>query len=557
MFVVLFTLLNVTSFTRTSATWDEPQHLAAGYAALAAGDFRVEPEHPPLVRLWAALPLRFMRSGALDTAAIDATSPTEWVTRPLFVFSHGVLYVDADADRQLYAARCMILALGLVLGALVFFWAREWLGPGPAIAALAAYTLEPNIAAHASLVTTDMGVTCFVFACVYSLWRLCRNVTPMNASAFVLLFVAAQLTKFSAILLVPIAGVLLAVAVVGTRTLRWKTAALIAAAAAVATFSAVWLVYDLRYAPSETAGWLFRFQDDPVVRQRLPSLTAIVDWIDGHRLLPNAFSQGFLLGQAKAQSREAFLAGRYSMTGWWYYFPLAFLIKTPISLIVLSLTGIAVCVVRRASLGAANAAFLLVPVVAFMAFAIATPLNIGLRHLLPIYPFCILLAAAAAAALFSSGRGRAVLAVAAALWVLEFGRAYPHNLVFFNQLVGGPANGHHYLVDSNLDWGQDLKGLKVWMDDQGVDQVALAYFGTADPAYYGIRYTPLPDTGLFAGGPMVTPRLPGWFAVSGTVLSGAYGDARSRAFYQPLRDRQPSATIGYSIHLYWIERPWW
>jgi len=200
---------------------------------------------------------------------------------------------------------------------------------------------------------------------------------------------------------------------------------------------------------------------------------------------------------------------------------------------------------------------LLVPVVAFMAFAIATPLNIGLRHLLPIYPFCILLAAAAATALFSSGRGRAVLAVAAALWVLEFGRAYPHNLVFFNQLVGGPANGHHYLVDSNLDWGQDLKGLKVWMDDQGVDQVALAYFGTADPAYYGIRYTPLPDTGLFAGGPMVTPRLPGWFAVSGTVLSGAYGDARSRAFYQPLRDRQPSATIGYSIHLYWIERPWW
>jgi len=241
-FVVLFTMLNVTSFMRTSATWDEPQHLAAGYAALAARDFRVDPEHPPLVRLWAALPMRFMRGGVLDTAGIDATTPTEWVTRPLFVFSHHLLYGDGDADGRLYAARFMILLLGLVLGALVFFWTREWLGPGPAVAALAAYTLEPNIAAHASLVTTDLGVTCFIFAAVYSLWRLCRNPTPMNASAFVLLFVAAQLTKFSAVLLGPIVVVLLGIAVVGTMALRWRTAIWIAVAAALATFVAVWLV---------------------------------------------------------------------------------------------------------------------------------------------------------------------------------------------------------------------------------------------------------------------------------------------------------------------------
>ena len=556
-FVVLFTLLNVTSYTRMSATWDEPQHLADGYAALVARDFRVEPEHPPLVRLWAALPLLFMRSGALDTTAIDAVTPTEWVTRPLFTFSHRLLYVDGDADRQLYAARFMILLLGLVLGALVFFWAREWVGPGPAIAALAAYAFEPNIAAHASLVTTDLGVTCFVFAAVYSLWRLCRNPTRMNAAAFILLFVAAQLTKFSAMLLGPIVVVLLGIAVIETGTIRARTAAWIVLAAALATVAGAWLAYDLRYAPSGTPAWLYRFQDDPVVRQRLPTLAAIVGWIDSHRLLPNAFSQGFLLGQAKAQSREAFLAGHYSTTGWWYYFPLAFLIKTPIPLVVLSVAGIAVCVVRRASLGATNAAFVVVPVVAFMTMAVVTPLNIGLRHLLPIYPFCILLAAAATSVLSSSGRGRVVLVAAAAVWALEVGRVYPHNLAFFNQLIGGPANGHRYLADSNLDWGQDLKGLKRWMSERGVDQVGLAYFGTADPAYYGIRYTPLPDTGLFAGGPIVPPRLPGWLAVSATILSGAYGDDRSRTFYRPLRDRQPSTTIGYSIHLYWVERPWW
>ena len=233
------------------------------------------------------------------------------------------------------------------------------------------------------------------------------------------------------------------------------------------------------------------------------------------------------------------------------------MIKTPIALVVLSVAGAAVCVVRRASIGAANAAFAIAPIVVFVTVAIVTPLNIGLRHLLPIYPFCILLAAVAVTALSSSGRGKVVLAVAAAVWALEFGRAYPHNLAFFNQLVGGPANGHRYLVDSNLDWGQDLKGLKAWMTARGIDQVGLAYFGTADPNYYGIRYTPLPDAGLFAGGPWVPPRLPGWIAVSATILSGAYGDDRSRAFYQPLRDRQAWATIGYSIRLYWVERAWW
>ena len=553
----MFTLLNVASFMRTSATWDEPQHLAAGYAALAARDFRVDPEHPPLVRLWAALPLRWMRRGALETSAIDATAPTEWVTRPLFVYSHRVLYVDGDAERQLYAARMMILMLGLVLGGLVFFWAREWLGAGPAIAALAAYTLEPNIGAHASLVTTDLGVTCFVFAAVYLLWRLCRHPTRLNASGFVLLFAAAQVTKFSAMLLAPVVIVLLGITVVWAGTVRCRTAAWIAVAAAVAAVAAIWFAYDLRYAPSGNAAWLYRFQDDPVVVQRLPSLTAIVGWIDRHRLLPNAFSQGFLLGQAKAQSRDAFLAGHYSTTGWWYYFPVAFLIKTPSPLVVMSVAGIAVCAVRRASLGAVNAAFVVVPVAAFTTVAMLTPLNIGLRHLLPIYPFCILLAAAAVTALSSSRRGRMTLAAAAALWALEFGRTYPHNLAFFNQVVGGPANGHRYLVDSNLDWGQDLKGLQRWMAARAVDQVGLAYFGTADPAYYGIRYTPLPDTGLFAGGASVAPRLPGWLAVSATILSGAYGDDRSRAFYQPLRDRPPSAAIGYSIHLYWVERPWW
>ena len=183
-FAVVFTALNVASYTRTSATWDEPQHLAAGYAALAAGDYRVDPEHPPLVRLWAALVVRAVRGRALDTSAIDAATPSDWVSGGLFTFAHDLVYVRHNADRWLYASRFMILILGLALGALLFGWAREWLGAGAAAAVLAAYTLEPNMAAHASLVTNDFGVTCFAFGTVYFLWRLSRKPTLASSAAF-------------------------------------------------------------------------------------------------------------------------------------------------------------------------------------------------------------------------------------------------------------------------------------------------------------------------------------------------------------------------------------
>ena len=375
---------------------------ASGHRLRRAGRARLSRRirHPPLVRLWAALPLRFMRRGALDTAAIDAAPPTDWVTRPLFLFSDQPACTSmATRTRSCSgavhdsAAQACTRYTRLLLGTRVA-------GTGPAIAALAAYTLEPNIAAHASLVTTDLGVTCFVFAAVYFLWRLCRHPTCMNALGFVLLFVAAQLTKFSAMLLGR------SCSCCGNRrrrtgTLRFRTAIWIAAAAAVASFAGVWLAYGLRYAPSGNAAWLYRFQDDPVVAERLPSLTAIVGWIDSHRLLPNAFSQGFLIGQAKAQSRDAFLAGHYSSTGWTTFRWSPDQDAEPAGRVTAA--GIAVCVVRRASLGAANAAFVVVPIVAFMAAAMLTPLNIGLRHLLPIYPFCILLAAVAVSALSSSG----------------------------------------------------------------------------------------------------------------------------------------------------------
>lgn len=191
----------------------------------------------------------------------------------------------------------------------------------------------------------------------------------------------------------------------------------------------------------------------------------------------------------------------------------------------------------------------------------ASNINIGLRHVLIIYPFLVLLAAVAIREIVQRfpSASRTVLLALGLFRRLEFARVYPHTLAFFNTLVGGPAHRAEYLVDSNLDWGQDLKPLKQWMDDSRVASINLAYFGSADPAYYGIRCTYINGTAGFIPQPVEAPRLPGYVAVSATLLTGMYtdDDARHRDFYKPLMMRTPVASIGHSINVYWVDRPWW
>jgi len=557
VFAIVFATLSVGSYRQESATWDEPIHLAMGYAALTRHDYRVDPEHPPFLRMWAALPLLTIRGITLDTSAIDQSSPSEWAEAKLYLFSRRFLYVDNDADRLLYAARFMVVLLGIGLGVLLFCWANEWLGFRPAVAALGLYLIEPNVAAHASLVTTDFGVACFIFGTIYFLWRTCRRPSAGNITGLTIFLTLSVISKFSALLLGPLVVLLLALGV-WRRTLTAARAAALMALLAGAAWIAIWAIYGFRYAPSASPAWLFQLQHDANVQAQTPGLARIAAWIDGHHLLPNVFTQGLLISQAKAQWRAAFLAGSFSMQGWWYYFPIAFLIKTPITLILLFGGGLVLATRRRSAgidVDVDDGAFVGLPIAVFLGSAMLAHLNIGLRHILMIYPFVLMVAAAAARALLAR-KGEAVLGILLAAGLMEFATVYPHTLAFFNQFVGGPGNGSKYLVDSNIDWGQDLKLLKGWMQEHGVRHINLAYFGSADPAYYHIDATHLPVQPNVFGDPVELPQLPGYVAVSVTELSGVYFNAQWCDFYQPLRDRVPAANIGYSIRVYWVDRPW-
>jgi hypothetical protein len=563
-FTVAFTALTVGSYTQKSATVDEPQHLTAGYAALRLHDYRIDPEHPPFLRMWAALPLL-----AMPDVRIDTNRPS-WSTADGWEFSHHFLYELNDADHLLYRARFMTVVLGILLGILVFSWARELFGFWTAATVLALYCVEPNILAHSRLVTTDFGVACFSFGALYFLWRTTRKLTWGNVASVAVFFALAQVSKFSALLLGPIVLVLLAIHVFRVdswpcrlvegdelRSRRAKPLVSLAVAAilALTSYTAVWAVYGFRYGPIAPSHDLLLMRENPEFLQSVRTLARVADWLDKHKLVPDAYAQSFILSQVKAQHRTAYLAGQSSRIGWWYYFPTAFLVKTPLTILLLLICGLALLVQRPARWNI-DTMFLVLPPAMFFGAAMLAHLNIGLRHILLIYPFVLLIAGVTLNEMRAKWRASFLL-VPVVLASVELATVYPHCLAFFNQIIGGPSNGHLVLLDSNIDWGQDLKPLKRWMDAHHVGHINLSYFGNADPAYYGIHCTYLPGSPSFAASRITDPQLPGYVGVSVQNLHGVLRDAPVPEFYIPLLERKPSAVIGYSIHVYWVETNWW
>jgi hypothetical protein len=278
-----------------------------------------------------------------------------------------------------------------------------------------------------------------------------------------------------------------------------------------------------------------------------------------HRLLPEAYLYGAAFAEMKSQSRGAFLRGRHSRQGFPSFFLWAFLLKTPlVALLAVALGG---GTALRRDPWWPDLAFLLVPVAVYGAASVGAGLSIGHRHLLPVYPFLFVLAG-------RLGRGWRVRRALLAAGAVALGgslvlappwrpvRVFPDYLAYFNELAGGPPNGYRSMVDSSLDWGQDLKQLAAWLERRGVvEPINLAYFGTADPRYHGIPHVNLPGGYLFEPAePFAHARVPGWLAVSATVLQGPYLAAAEReAWRRFLARARLVGRAGHSIFVYRID----
>lgn len=560
--------LAISSLVRDSITFDETNHVAAGLSYLATGDLRMSPETPPLARIWAALPILFM------DYRLPAPETCGWQEGDVWQWGKCLLCAFNDGDRLVFAARCQVVLLLLATEIVIYVCARLLGGPGAGLLALAIAAFCPTLLAHGRLATTDLPVALLSTLTLLTFARLFQCLNAGRMIAALLCIAALSVTKFSWVLVIPALVVMAGLAVFGGRLwpLRWfsRSAELsgkfrkslvlgcVCLAVAGAVYLGIWSCYAWRYSMFQGEGadragtlavdnpafpalanmddvWKAALCDDRGQPLQNAS-TRMIAWACEKRLLPEGYLYGLAYLQRSAEVRPAYLLGETSQTGWRSYYPIAFAIKTPIGTMTLFAAGL-IALLRRSELRRREPVLLiglLTLVGVFAGAAISSPLNIGHRHLLPVYPPLIALAGGAAG-WCGSRFGRWIVALSAAGVLYANLSIWPNYLSYFNEFVGGPKNGQLYLLDSNLDWGQDLKRLADYARRHPAEDIKLAYFGSVEPGLYKIDCQELPS--YFGFRSPIARLTAGTYVISATQLFGVYSPMAGRSFWES-RDGQ-------------------
>lgn len=586
LMLLAFAVLSFTAVITKNTTYDETLHIPAAWANLH-GDYRANPEHPPLWKYWSALPhlLRPLNThgGDADWDNILEQFGAEWN------WGIDVLYRTPgnDADAIANRARFMMMLLAVGLGAMLMAWSWRLAGPIAAIIAGALYCFDPNFLAHGSLVTNDIATTLCFFAWMWAMWRVGRSATHGRIAVLALLCGTAMIVKFSGILLAPLTILMLAIRAwsgpwqvlhrtLGTLRDRIIAAFLMCIVAALVSYAMIWAAYGFRYSATpegKPLAWKYlldktfvneSFSQHPehqVSPDELQSWQPSGEtrwglWINDHHLLPEAYCYGVLFVRTSGLVRSAYLLGQVSQLGWWYYFPLAILFKTPcatlLACVIAALIGWKTFSRRKLDTDQRWLAMtLIIPTAIYLLFMMYSNLDLGIRHIFEIYPPIYLGVGWALSGLAHRGSKiwKTILPLLAIFLLAESLSAYPNFIPFFNYLAGGSRGGIALLGDSNLDWGQDLKLLGQWRKSHPNKKLYLLYFGTADPAYYGIDYTNLP--GSYMLGPlMIPPSTPGIIAASATDMQGIYMDDAEHQAYGWMLRTKPIKILGGSIYLF-------
>jgi len=608
-------LLMIGSAWEDSLTFDEPAHIAAGYAYVKFRDARLNYEHPPLLKMLAAAPLLALSPHfPLTSSAWQDENNGQWETARIFLYESG-----NDPYRIAALARQGPMLLALVLGLLIFVWTRQWAGDLPALLTLCLYVFSPTLLAHGRLVTTDVaaafGVVLTGFT--FSYWLATSNMKTTLLTGLALGL--ALLCKFSTFLLVPFMGAL---------TLLWiflypKHAWRYLLGGVISTVIAALLVFlayfwtTTHYPPEQqlrdSYQALFWVGEGPPGRRGGETIDAYFVRLKQDRtrdlracmhLQPLHQSSPFLscaaglvvfladkpglrawghylyglvwtLNRASVGTNAAFpfyFRGEVSVSGQPFFFPTVYAVKEPLPLHILTIVALVLACIRLGALSRNLHAIanwlrshptdtcMLGWIALYWIVSINASLNIGVRHLLPVYPYTFMLVAyeicrwlgGSGGTTFDStfvSRTKGIWIAALLIWqCLSVVHVYPAFLAYFNEVGGGPGEGGRYVVDSNLDWGQDLRRLRRFVDTQGIDRIAVNCFGTSSERYeLGEKLIPWRS----AFGPSE-----GWLAVSATVLKVAQArwdpglGHKIEDSYQWLEGQEPVAKIGYSIFVF-------
>jgi hypothetical protein len=512
--IALGTLRIVSTWSENSVTWDEPGHMACGLQYLAEHVYRYEAQHPPLARIASALLPYLSGARPLHTPNQDQEGV-------------NVMYASGHPGAVLTQMRIGMLPFFVLAAAMVFLWSRRHFGAAAAVLATALYTLVPTVLAHAGVATTDIPLTGCMTAAFFALLVWAEQPTWLHSILLGLAIGLSVVSKFTVLGFFPAAAVFAAIAWLAVKRpgmdgaiAAAKARALPFVVAVAAGAFTIWAVYSFSF--GKPHGWSFSVP--------APSLFEGVDFALYHN----------------SRGHSAYFLGEIRNTGWWYFFPVLLLIKTPIAWLILVILGLLLCFSRRTQLAywmpVAFAAGVLLP-------GMTSHVNIGLRHILPIYAGLAILAGLGLHRLLEHQPNKKWAAALAALlpaWLLISGALqHPNYLAYFNELAGDQPE--RIVVDSDLDWGQDTIRLARRLKQLGATEVN----------YFTLNLTP-ERLEVWPGLPRVHEikalrPAEGWTAVSPTIAAvNEYGlrhaDPRIHPWFTYL---QPKERVGALI-LYYV-----
>lgn len=512
----------VSSMRLKSLTFDETSHLPAGYSYLMTGDYRINLEQPPLIKLLAGIPLLFFKQNLPLYSAF-------WQNSSQYEFGSQFLYYSGnDADKIIFWGRIPIVFLGLLLGYFIYAWAGRLYGNAAGLFALFFYVFCPNMLAHTRLVAMDFGLGCFMLIACYQAWSYLEKPSVSGLLLTAIFTGLALVAKFSAVVLIPVLFVMFCF-----RVFLDKTADKI-------------LFPGKKHLQFITRAWFIisRFLAIGVI------CIVIIFIVYGFR--PDAlalYKKGLdMIYWNQSQDYKFYLNGRFSLKPWWYYYLFAFLIKTPIPTLLLIAVSIALAIKKKLY----NEMWLILPILIINLISFFDSRNMGLRRILPIYPFIFVFIGKVAVMKredilpVKKAVKNSILGILMFWYLLSAIKNFPDYLTYFNEFAGGPKKGIYYLDDSNIDWGQDLKRLKPYMDSHNIDQIKLMYYGTADANYYKIKTVPVSDNEL-----VFKPEPGYYYAISAHYLPRLkLGVLERGSGLDWLKEFKPVDIIGNTIYIY-------
>ncbi|HYX29116.1 MAG TPA: glycosyltransferase family 39 protein [Pyrinomonadaceae bacterium] len=552
--LMLMSLQMLFVISRKSITVDEIVMIPSGYYHVAAQNFELINDHPPVSKIIAAIPLLFLQPEEIRPEQVVG-APGSLEER----LAHQDRFWDNNSDKFLalsFWPRVFMMALTIGLGLLIFRFARELFGSIAAVLAVILFSLEPTVLAHGRVVQTDIpasfGYLLFWFMLrKYSLDRSIKRATWLGFAIGL-----AILTKFSMLLVGPIVVGYFAISV-GKRIRQrksWIDSTVhisVAALVSIITINGAYFFQHRRLAPWDVQ-WIQ--EAFPNSARSLTSLASALSYI-----APADFVLGILRQIShNSAGHPAGLLGMYSRTGWWYYFPVAFALKTTIPFLLASLLALSWSAFRAMKMRDQKFLWILAPFVIYTVYVLFSHINIGVRYYLPAYSFLFILSGAMLASMLKSKKRARVAAVAAVAlmgWMsVEALRAFPNHVSYMNELAIGKPHWW-YLSDSNVEWGDDTPALAAYLRARGETRVRTDFLGDFFLLhYYGVE--PL----LLANTKGREPERTRYAAIGASFLNGStvpavihgrqVGESERVNFFDKYRHKTPEAIFGNSIYLY-------